>query len=88
MLRLRLQEENYLSCNVEISEDSNKSKDSEVYAQNLLKKFEKLIILNKKDLSDSINTIKKIKDPSQIADNIAANLNLEIFVKNTFHTLV
>ena len=83
ILEINSEEENYLSCNVEISEDSNKSKDSEVYAQNLLKKFEKLIILNKKDLSDSINTIKKIKDPSQIADNIAANLNLEIFVKQS-----
>ena len=83
ILEINTEEENYLSCNVEISEDSNKSKDSEVYAQNLLKKFEKLIILNKKDLSDSINTIKKIKDPSQIADNIAANLNLEIFVKQS-----
>ena len=83
ILEINNEKENFLSCDIEISEDTNKSKDTEIYAQNLLKKFEKLIILNKKDLSDSINTIKKIKDPSQIADNIAANLNLEIFVKQS-----
>ena len=32
-------------------------------------------------MTDSINTIKKLKDPSQIADNIASNLNLQIFEK-------
>ena len=83
ILEINNEKENFLSCDAEISEDTNKSKDTEIYAQNLLKKFEKLIILNKKDVSDSINTIKKIKDSSQIADNIAANLNLEIFVKQS-----
>ena len=32
-------------------------------------------------MTDSINNIKKLKDPSQIADNIASNLNLQIFEK-------
>ena len=32
-------------------------------------------------LTDSINSIKKLKDASQIADNIASNLNLQIFEK-------
>jgi ATP-dependent Lon protease len=72
---------NFLSCNMEILEDSNKTKDSDLYALTLIKKFEKLLIVKKRDLSDSINSIKKLKDPSQIADNIASNLNLQIFEK-------
>tara|TARA_B100000700_G_scaffold329864_1_gene453333 strand:+ start:640 stop:3030 length:2391 start_codon:yes stop_codon:yes gene_type:complete len=71
----------YLSCKIETIEDINKSKESELYAQSLLKKFEKLLILNKRDLTESITGIKKLKDPSQIADNIASNLNIEIFEK-------
>jgi ATP-dependent Lon protease len=72
---------NFLSCSIEIIEDTNKNKESDLYALSLVKKFEKLLILNKRDLSDSINGIKKLKDPSQIADNIASNLNLQIIAK-------
>ena len=72
---------NFLSCNIELAEDTNKNKDSDLYALSLVKKFEKLLILNKRDLADSLNSIKKIKDASQIADNIASNLNLQIFEK-------
>jgi len=72
---------NFLRCNIEIVEDTNITKVSDLYALNLVKKFEKLLILNKRDLSDTINSIKKIKNPSQIADNIASNLNLQIFEK-------
>ena len=75
------EETNFLSCSIEIIEDLNKTKESELFALSLVKKFEKLLILNKRDLSDSINSIKKLKDPSQIADNIASNLNLQIFEK-------
>jgi len=75
------EDSNFLSCNIEIIEDVNKTKESELFALSLVKKFEKLLIVNKRDLSDSINSIKKLKDPSHIADNIAANLNLEIFEK-------
>jgi ATP-dependent Lon protease len=72
---------NFLSCNVEIIEDTNKSKESDLYALSLVKKFERLLVLSKRDLADSINNIKKLKDPSQIADNIASNLNLQIYEK-------
>ena len=71
----------FLSCSIEIIEDKNKSKESDLYALSLVKKFERLLILNKRDLADSINSIKKLKNPSQIADNIASNLNLQIFEK-------
>ena len=84
--RVKIQEilkedQNFLSCNIEIVEDTNKTKETELFALSLIKKFEKLLVLNKRDLSDSINSIKKLKDPSQIADNVASNLNLQIFEK-------
>jgi ATP-dependent Lon protease len=72
---------NFLSCNSEIVEDTNKTKDSELFAISLVKKFEKLLVLNKRDLSESVSSIKKLKDPSQIADNVASNLNIQIFEK-------
>ena len=78
---IRNEELNFLSCSIEVLEDTDKTKESDLYALSLVKKFEKLLILNKRDLSDSINSIKKLKDPSQIADNIASNLNLQIFEK-------
>ncbi len=84
--RVKIQEikkenSNFLICNIEIVEDTNKNKESDLYALSLVKKFERLLILNKRDLTDSINSIKKLKDPSRIADNIASNLNLQIFEK-------
>ena len=81
ILEIRKEDSNFLSASVEVTEDTNKTKESDLYALSLVKKFEKLLILNKRDLSDSINSIKKLKDPSQIADNIASNLNIQIFEK-------
>jgi ATP-dependent Lon protease len=72
---------NFLSCNIETVEDTGRGKDSDIYAASIVKKFEKLLILNKRDLSDSVDRIKKLKDASQIADNIASNLNIQIFEK-------
>ena len=73
--------DNYLTSEVEVVEDANKSKDLDQLALGLVKKFERLQILNKKDLNESSNSIKKLKDPSQIAHNISANLNIQIFEK-------
>jgi len=81
ILEINQENSKYLSCSVSVVEDTNKSKDQDLYAQNLLKKFEKLLILNKRDLSDTLSTLKKLKDGSQIADNIASNLTTEIFDK-------
>ena len=72
---------NYLTCEVEIVEDQNVSKDLETLAQGLVKKFDKLQVLNKKDLSDGSNNLKNLSDPSQIANNISSNLNIQIFEK-------
>ena len=73
--------ENFLNCEVEIIEDENKSKDLEPLALGLIKKFDRLQVLNKKDLNDGANNIKNLKDPSLIANNISANLNIQIFEK-------
>ena len=78
---IKKENSNFLSCNIETVEETNKTKESEIYALSLIKKFERLLVLNKRDLADSINNIKRLKDPSQIADNIASNLNIEIFEK-------
>jgi len=74
-------EKNYLTCEVEIAQDLNSSKDLEPLAIGLVKKFERLQVLNKKDLSDGSNNLKNLKDPSQIANNISSNLNIQIFEK-------
>ena len=79
---------NFLTCEVEIEDDKNYSKDLEPLAQGLVKKFEKLQILNKKDLNDVSNNLNKLTDPSQIANNISANLNIQIFEKQELLEIV
>jgi ATP-dependent Lon protease len=71
----------YLICNIKPLEEKSSSKELDVYAQNLIKKFERLLVLNKGEMTDALHTIKKLKDANQVADNIASNLNLEIFEK-------
>jgi ATP-dependent Lon protease len=73
--------DNFLTCEVEIIEDENKSKDTEILANGLIKKFERLQVLNKKDLNDGSNSLKNLKNPSEIANNISSNLNIQIFEK-------
>ena len=61
---------NFLKSDFEIAEDINISKDLDVYAQGLVKRFEKLIVLNKKDFNENLNIIKNSKDAKIIADII------------------
>ena len=79
---------NFLTCEVEIVEDSNASKDSEQLASSLIKKFERLQILNKKDLGENFNSLKNLKDSVQIANNISSNLNIQIFEKQELLEIV
>ena len=81
ILKYNEKNNNYLTCEVEVVEDQNTSKDLEQLATGLIKKFEKLQVLNKKDLNDASGNLKNIKDPSQIANNISSNLNIQIFEK-------
>ena len=79
---------NYLTCEVEISEDENISKELDPLALGLVKKFERLQVLSKKDLNDASNSLKNLKDPSQIANNISSNLNIQIFEKQELLEIV
>ena len=71
----------YLTCEVELAEDINASKDLDVFALGIVKKYEKLLILNKKDPNDGVNNLKNLKSANQIANNISSNLNIQIFEK-------
>jgi ATP-dependent Lon protease len=72
---------NYLTCEVEIVDDQNSSKDLDQFAIGLIKKFDRLQILSKKELNEGSGNLKNLKDPSQIANNISSNLNIQIFEK-------
>ena len=58
-------------------------KDEDLYplAATALRRLEKLTSINKKVSSETINTIKQLKDSSQIADNIASHINATISEK-------
>jgi len=79
---------NYLNCEVEIAEDQGASKDLEPLALGLVKKFDKLQVLSKKDLNDSSNSLKNLKDPAEIANNISSNLNIQIYEKQELLEIV
>ena len=70
---------NHMTCEIEIIEDQNVSKDLDQFATGLVKKFERLLILSK-EFNESSN-IKNLKDPVQIANNISSNLNM-VYIKN------
>ena len=72
---------NFLTCEVEIAEDKIDGKDLDQLALGLIKKFEKLQVLNKKEPNDTSINLKNLKDPKQIANNISSNLNIQIFEK-------
>ena len=72
---------NFLTCEVEIIEDKKDGKDLDKLALGLVQKFERLQILNKRELADASINLKNLKEPSQIANNISANLNIQIFEK-------
>ena len=72
----------FLNCEVEVVNDiNNENKDLDQLALGIVKKFEKLQVLNKKEVNDSYANLKNLKDPSQIANNISSNLNIPIFEK-------
>ena len=81
ILKHNEKEDRFLTCEVEVVEDQNASKDLDTFATSLIKKYEKLLILNKKDFNESANNLSNLKNASQIANNISSNLNIPIFEK-------
>ncbi len=71
----------FLSCKTKIIESEKESEENKVFASNLIKKFEKLSTLSKKDVSDFTKGLKSLKNATQLADNISSNLNIQIFEK-------
>ena len=71
----------YLSCKTKIIEAEKENEEHKTFASNLIKKFEKLSTLNKKDVSDFTKGLKSLKNAHQLADNICSNLNIQIFEK-------
>ena len=89
VLKYKEETKSFLTCEVEIVEDSNKNdSDLNQLAFGLIKKFERLQVLNKKELSDTSTSLKSLKDPSQIANNISSNLNISIFEKQELLEIV
>ena len=78
----------FLTCEVEVVEDENISKELEPLAFGIVKKFDRLQVLSKKDLNDGSNNLKNLKNPSQIANNISSNLNIQIFEKQELLEIV
>jgi len=75
-------EQEYLSCTHEITKDKSESKeDLLAYAIAIVRKLDKLTNLNKKISSEVMSSLKDLKDPSKIADQIAGQLNISISEK-------
>ena len=81
ILKHNKEDDRYLKCEVETIDDQNVSKDLDNFALSLVKKYEKLLILTKKDFNEGANSLKNLKNASQIANNLSSNLNIQIFEK-------
>jgi len=74
--------EKFITCEYTFFNDVT-SKDEDLFplAATALRRLEKLTSINKKISNETINTIKQLKDPSQIADNIASHISASISEK-------
>ena len=71
--------EKYINCEFTPFNDIlNKEEDLFPLALTAVRRLEKLTSINKKISSETINTVKQLKDPSQIADNIASHISATI----------
>ena len=75
-------DEKFISCEFTPYNDILQ-KDEDLYplAATALRRLEKLTSINKKISSETITSIKDLKDPSQIADNIASHITATISEK-------
>ena len=74
--------EKYINCEYTIQNDvTEKVDDLYPLAATAVRRLEKLSSINKKISNETINTIKDLKDPSQIADNIASHITATISEK-------
>jgi len=74
--------EKFITCEYTHHNDViDKDEDLFPLAVTAVRRLEKLTSINKKVSSETINTIKQLKDPSQIADNIASHISATISEK-------
>ena len=74
--------EKFITCEFTHYNDIlNKDEDLYPLAVTALRRLEKLTSINKKISNETINSIKQLKDPSQIADNIASHITATISEK-------
>ena len=74
--------EKFITCEYTHYKDAiNKDEDLYPLAATAIRRLEKLNSINKKISNETINTIKQLKDPSQIADNIASHITATISEK-------
>ena len=77
-----VENEKLIKSDYEIQKDEiNDQEDLMSLATIAIRRLEKLTSINKKVTSETINTIKDLKDPSAIADHIASHLNMTISEK-------
>ena len=74
--------EKFITCEYSHHNDVfDKNDDLLPIASTALRRLEKLTTINKKISNETINTIKQLKDPSKIADNIASHISATISEK-------
>ena len=74
--------EKFITCEFShLKDETPENEDLYPLAVTALRRLEKLTSINKKISSETINTIKQLKDPSQIADNIASHIVASISEK-------
>ncbi len=72
----------FITCDFTAQNDLvDKNEDLYPLAVTALRRLEKLTTINKKISNETISTIKQLKDPSQIADNIASHITATILEK-------
>ena len=72
----------FISSEVEVVEDKNNNfKETSLFAQSLIKKFEKLTLISKKEMNESLSVLKNNEDSSLISNTIAGSLNISILDK-------
>ena len=74
--------EKFITCEYTSYNDVlNKDEDLFPLATTAVRRLEKLVSINKKISNETISTIKQLKEPSQIADNIASHITATISEK-------
>ena len=72
----------FITCDYSVYNDVvNEDDDLYPLAVTAIRRLEKLTSINKKISTETINSIKQLKDPSQIADNIASHVTASILEK-------